>query len=179
MLELSEASVHHMFVNARAAVRVRRCGKKIASPYDAAWGRGVRFGRLRKLSPHRRRAAIDRLNACDSVVDVACTFGVDRATPVSDASGSGPVHGPSHPPGSAIGDRRAFGDITNAGEPVTIREKLCPNLLIVEGDYRLASANLFPPPPPAVRAPEAPATPGLFFFEPPTAVLVIRSASPA
>jgi len=40
MLELSEASVHHMFVNARAAVRVRRCGKKIASPDGAVWGRG-------------------------------------------------------------------------------------------------------------------------------------------
>jgi hypothetical protein len=80
MLELSEASVHHMFVNARAAVRVRRCGKKIASPDGAAWGRGVRFGRPRKLLSHRRRAAIERLDAGDSVVDVARTFGVDRAT---------------------------------------------------------------------------------------------------
>ena len=34
--------------------------------------------------------------------------------------------------------------------------------MIVEGDYRLASANLSPHPP-TVRAPEAPATPGLFF----------------
>jgi DNA invertase Pin-like site-specific DNA recombinase len=42
--------------------------------------RGVRFGRPLKLSPHQRREAIERLNAGDAVVDVARTFGVDRAT---------------------------------------------------------------------------------------------------
>jgi DNA invertase Pin-like site-specific DNA recombinase len=42
--------------------------------------RGVRFGRPLKLSPHQRREAIERLDAGDTVVDVARTFGVDRAT---------------------------------------------------------------------------------------------------
>ena len=42
--------------------------------------RGVRFGRPRKLSAHQRREAINRLDAGDAVVDVARTFGVDRAT---------------------------------------------------------------------------------------------------
>ena len=42
--------------------------------------RGVRFGRPRKLSAHQRREAIKRLDAGDAVVDVARTFGVDRAT---------------------------------------------------------------------------------------------------
>jgi transposase-like protein len=40
----------------------------------------VRFGRPLKLSPHQRREAIERLDAGDAVVDVARTFGVDRAT---------------------------------------------------------------------------------------------------
>jgi DNA invertase Pin-like site-specific DNA recombinase len=42
--------------------------------------KGVRFGRPLKLSAHQRREAIERLNAGDSVVDVASTYGVDRAT---------------------------------------------------------------------------------------------------
>jgi DNA invertase Pin-like site-specific DNA recombinase len=42
--------------------------------------RGVRFGRPLKLSPHQRREAIERLDAGDAVVDVARTFGIDRAT---------------------------------------------------------------------------------------------------
>jgi transposase-like protein len=45
-----------------------------------AKGRGVRFGRPRKLSTHQRREAIEGLDAGDAVVDVARTFGVDRAT---------------------------------------------------------------------------------------------------
>jgi DNA invertase Pin-like site-specific DNA recombinase len=47
---------------------------------ERAKGRGVRFGRPLKLSPHQRREALERLNAGDSVVDVAGTYGVDRAT---------------------------------------------------------------------------------------------------
>jgi DNA invertase Pin-like site-specific DNA recombinase len=42
--------------------------------------RGVQFGRPLKLSPHQRREAIERLDAGDAVVDVARTFGIDRAT---------------------------------------------------------------------------------------------------
>jgi hypothetical protein len=41
--------------------------------------RGVRFGRPLKLSPHQRREAIER-DAGDAVMDVARSFGVDRAT---------------------------------------------------------------------------------------------------
>jgi transposase-like protein len=40
----------------------------------------VRFGRPKKLSPHQRREAIDRIEAGEAVADVARTFGVDRAT---------------------------------------------------------------------------------------------------
>jgi DNA invertase Pin-like site-specific DNA recombinase len=47
---------------------------------ERAKGRGVRFGRPLKLSPHQRREAIERLDAGEAVVDVARTFGVDRAT---------------------------------------------------------------------------------------------------
>ena len=41
---------------------------------------GVRFGRPLKLSHHQRREALERLDAGESVVDIARTFGVDRAT---------------------------------------------------------------------------------------------------
>jgi DNA invertase Pin-like site-specific DNA recombinase len=47
---------------------------------ERAQARGVRFGRPLKLSPHQRREAIERLDAGETVVDVARTFGVDRAT---------------------------------------------------------------------------------------------------
>jgi DNA invertase Pin-like site-specific DNA recombinase len=47
---------------------------------ERAKAKGVRFGRPLKLSPHQRREALDRLNAGDTVVDVATTSGVDRAT---------------------------------------------------------------------------------------------------
>jgi transposase-like protein len=42
--------------------------------------RGVRFDRPLKLSPHQRREAIERLDAGETVMDVARTFGVDWAT---------------------------------------------------------------------------------------------------
>jgi DNA invertase Pin-like site-specific DNA recombinase len=42
--------------------------------------KGVRFGRPLKLSPHQRREALKRVGDGESVVDVARTFGVDRAT---------------------------------------------------------------------------------------------------
>jgi DNA invertase Pin-like site-specific DNA recombinase len=42
--------------------------------------RGVRFGRPLELSSHQRREAIERLDAGDAVMDVARSFGVDRAT---------------------------------------------------------------------------------------------------
>jgi DNA invertase Pin-like site-specific DNA recombinase len=41
---------------------------------------GVRFGRPVKLSAHQRREALQRRDAGESVVELACTFGVDRAT---------------------------------------------------------------------------------------------------
>jgi DNA invertase Pin-like site-specific DNA recombinase len=42
--------------------------------------RGLRFGRPKKLSPHHRREAIDRIAAGEAVAEVARTFGIDRAT---------------------------------------------------------------------------------------------------
>jgi DNA invertase Pin-like site-specific DNA recombinase len=47
---------------------------------ERAKAKGVRFGPPLKMSAHQRREALERLNAGDSVVDVASTFGVDRAT---------------------------------------------------------------------------------------------------
>jgi DNA invertase Pin-like site-specific DNA recombinase len=47
---------------------------------ERAKAKGVRFGRPLKLSPHQRREALERLNDGEAVVDVARTFGVDRAT---------------------------------------------------------------------------------------------------
>jgi DNA invertase Pin-like site-specific DNA recombinase len=47
---------------------------------ERAKAKGVRFGRPRKMSAHQRREALGRLDAGESVVDVALTFGVDRAT---------------------------------------------------------------------------------------------------
>ena len=41
---------------------------------------GVRFGRPAKLSAYQRREALQRMDAGESMVDLARTFGVDRAT---------------------------------------------------------------------------------------------------
>jgi DNA invertase Pin-like site-specific DNA recombinase len=41
---------------------------------------GVRFGRPPKLTAHQQREALQRMDAGESVVDLARTFGVDRAT---------------------------------------------------------------------------------------------------
>jgi hypothetical protein len=54
---------------------------------DCAIKNGARFGRPLKFSNHQRREALARLNVGESVVDVASTYGVDRATIVSAASG--------------------------------------------------------------------------------------------
>src|SRR5262249_56754870 len=47
---------------------------------ERAKAKGVRMGRPLKLSHHQRREALERLDAGESVVDIARTFGVDRAT---------------------------------------------------------------------------------------------------
>jgi DNA invertase Pin-like site-specific DNA recombinase len=47
---------------------------------ERAQAKGVVFGRKPKLSPHQRREALARLKAGDAVVDVAASYGVDRAT---------------------------------------------------------------------------------------------------
>jgi DNA invertase Pin-like site-specific DNA recombinase len=47
---------------------------------ERAKARGVRFGRPRKLSPHQRHEAIERINAGEPVADVARTFGINRST---------------------------------------------------------------------------------------------------
>jgi DNA invertase Pin-like site-specific DNA recombinase len=41
---------------------------------------GGRFGRPLKMTDHQRREALQRMDAGESVVDLARTFGVDRAT---------------------------------------------------------------------------------------------------
>jgi hypothetical protein len=47
---------------------------------EHAKAKGVRFGRPAKLSVHQRREALQRMDAGESMVDLARTFGVDRAT---------------------------------------------------------------------------------------------------
>jgi DNA invertase Pin-like site-specific DNA recombinase len=47
---------------------------------ERAKAKGVRFGRPAKLSAHQRREALQRMDAGEPVVDLARTFGVDRAT---------------------------------------------------------------------------------------------------
>jgi DNA invertase Pin-like site-specific DNA recombinase len=42
--------------------------------------RGVRFGRPRKMSPHQRQEALQRIAAGETQADVARTYGVDAAT---------------------------------------------------------------------------------------------------
>jgi hypothetical protein len=47
---------------------------------ERARSAGVRFGRPNKLSAHQRREALQRMEAGEPVVELARTFGVDRAT---------------------------------------------------------------------------------------------------
>jgi len=42
--------------------------------------RGVRFGRPRKMTPHQRQQALQRLIAGETQADVARTYAVDAAT---------------------------------------------------------------------------------------------------
>src|SRR5438105_835368 len=42
--------------------------------------RGVKFGRPRKLTPHQRREAVERLHAGETQADVARTYAVDATT---------------------------------------------------------------------------------------------------
>jgi DNA invertase Pin-like site-specific DNA recombinase len=45
-----------------------------------AQGRGVKFGRPRKLTPHQRQEALQRLEAGETQADVARTYNVDATT---------------------------------------------------------------------------------------------------
>jgi DNA invertase Pin-like site-specific DNA recombinase len=47
---------------------------------ERAKSAGVRFGRPTKLSAHQRREALQRMDAGEPVVELARTFGGDRAT---------------------------------------------------------------------------------------------------
>jgi DNA invertase Pin-like site-specific DNA recombinase len=42
--------------------------------------RGVKFGRPRKMTPHQRQEALERLSAGETMADVARTYAVDAAT---------------------------------------------------------------------------------------------------
>ena len=55
--------------------------------------RGVRFGRPRKMTPHQRQEALQRLAAGETMADVARTYNVDATTI-----------------GRLLGDRPFFGD---------------------------------------------------------------------
>jgi len=45
-----------------------------------AKARGVKFGRPRKLTPHQRQEALQRLRAGETMTDIARTYAVDPAT---------------------------------------------------------------------------------------------------
>src|SRR5262249_15138789 len=45
-----------------------------------AKARGVKFGRPRKMTPHQRQEALQRLDAGETMADVARTYAVDAAT---------------------------------------------------------------------------------------------------
>ena len=42
--------------------------------------RGVKFGRPRKMTPHQRQEALQRLAAGETMADVARTYAVDATT---------------------------------------------------------------------------------------------------
>ena len=46
----------------------------------SAKARGVKFGRPRKMTPHQRKEALQRLAAGETMADVARTYAVDAAT---------------------------------------------------------------------------------------------------
>ena len=50
--------------------------------------RGVRFGRPRKMTPHQRQEALQRLHAGETMADVARTYNVDATTIGRLAAGS-------------------------------------------------------------------------------------------
>jgi DNA invertase Pin-like site-specific DNA recombinase len=54
--------------------------------------RGVRFGRPRKITPHQRQEALQRLAAGETQADVARTYNVD-ATTIGRLLGDRPFHG--------------------------------------------------------------------------------------
>jgi DNA invertase Pin-like site-specific DNA recombinase len=54
--------------------------------------RGVRFGRPRKMTPHQRQEAMQRLAAGETQADVARTYNVD-ATTIGRLLGDRPFHG--------------------------------------------------------------------------------------
>jgi DNA invertase Pin-like site-specific DNA recombinase len=69
------------------------CRTRTSEGRERAKAKGVRFGRPLKLSAHQRREALARLNAGDAVVDVAASYGVDRATMYRlQAAAEGPLH---------------------------------------------------------------------------------------
>ena len=55
--------------------------------------RGVRFGRPRKMTPHQRQEALQRLIAGETQADVARTYAVDAATISRLAAASPFAHG--------------------------------------------------------------------------------------
>jgi DNA invertase Pin-like site-specific DNA recombinase len=58
-----------------------------------AKARGVKFGRPRKMTPHQRQEALQRLHAGETMADVARTYAVDSAT-ISRLAASSPFeHG--------------------------------------------------------------------------------------
>jgi DNA invertase Pin-like site-specific DNA recombinase len=61
-----------------------------------AKARGVRFGRPRKLTPHQRQEALQRLHAGETMADVARSFAVDGST-ISRLAASSPFE-----PGAAV-----------------------------------------------------------------------------
>jgi DNA invertase Pin-like site-specific DNA recombinase len=67
--------LHRVSARARRTLIRARTGEG----RERAKARGARFRRPKKLSPHQRREAIDRIEAVEAVAEVAGPFGIDRA----------------------------------------------------------------------------------------------------
>ena len=67
--------------------------------------RGVRFGRPRKMTPHQRQEALQRLAAGETQADVARTYAVDAAT-ISRLAAASPFRGRGRRPSVKQGRRR-------------------------------------------------------------------------
>jgi DNA invertase Pin-like site-specific DNA recombinase len=67
-------------VAAECSSRLRALCARTGEGRKRAKDRGVKFGRPRKMTPHQRQEALQRLHAGETQADVARTYAVDATT---------------------------------------------------------------------------------------------------